>query len=102
LVFQGFQTLHNMYHEATACHVTGDLIDMLALIVDITKCLQRSHEQNKLAEKETPRTIILTYKEWPDLLRKLVTLLNTYNPKEMRQSVLGNITSICILFICFY
>jgi len=80
-----------MYHEATACHVTGDLIDMLALIVDITKCLQKTHEQNKLAEKETPRTVILTYKEWPDLLRKLVTLLNTYNPKEMRQSVLGNI-----------
>lgn len=78
-----------MYHEATACHVTGDLIDMLALIVDITKCLQKNHEQKKLAEKETPRTVILTYKEWPDLLRKLVTLLNTYNPKEMRQSVLG-------------
>lgn len=79
-----------MYHEATACHVTGDLIDMLALIVDIIKCLQRNHEQKKLTEKETPRTIILTYKEWPDLLRKLVTLLNTYNPKEMRQSVLGD------------
>lgn len=79
-----------MYHEATACHVTGDLIDMLALIADIIKCLQRNHEQKNLAEKETPRTIILTYKEWPDLLRKLVTLLNTYNPKEMRQSVLGN------------
>lgn len=79
-----------MYHEATACHVTGDLIDMLSLILDITKCLQKNHEQKKLSEKETPRTVILTYKEWPDLLRKLVTLLNTYNPKEMRQSVLGN------------
>lgn len=78
-----------MYHEATACHVTGDLIDMLALIVDVTKCLQKAHEQNKLNEKETPRSIILGYKEWPDLLRKLVTLLNTYNPKEMRHSVLG-------------
>lgn len=79
-----------MYHETTACHVTGDLIDMLTLIVDIAKCLQRTHEHNKLSEKETPRTVILTYKEWPDLLRKLVTLLNTYNPKEMRQLVLGN------------
>lgn len=79
-----------MYHEATACHVTGDLIDMLTLIFDTIKCLQRSHDQKKLADKETPRTVILTYKEWPDLLRKLVTLLNTYNPKEMRQSVIGN------------
>lgn len=79
-----------MYHEATACHVTGDLIDMLTLMVDITKCLQRAYEHKKLAEKETPRTIILTYKDWPDMLRKLVTLLNTYNPKEMRLSVLGN------------
>lgn len=78
-----------MYHEATACHVTGDLVDMLTLIVDVTKCLQRSHELKKLNDKETPRTVILTYKEWPDMLRKLVTLLNTYNPKEMRQSVLG-------------
>lgn len=80
-----------MYHEATACHVTGDIIDMLGLIVDITKCLQRIHDQKKLPDKETPRTLILTYKEWPDMLRKLVTLLNTYNPKEMRQLVLGNI-----------
>jgi ubiquitin carboxyl-terminal hydrolase 34 len=86
-----------MYHEATACHVTGDLIDMLALILDITKCLQMSQEQKKLNDKETPRTIILTYKEWPDLLRKLVTLLNTYNPKEMRQSVLGNINYVLLL-----
>ncbi|KAL4111819.1 hypothetical protein QTP88_015704 [Uroleucon formosanum] len=97
MCFEGFQTLHNMYHEATACHVTGDLIDMLALIVDITKCLQKSHEQNKLAEKETPRTVILTYKEWPDLLRKLVTLLNTYNPKEMRQSVLDLLKVLVVL-----
>lgn len=79
-----------MYHETTACHISADLIDMLTLIVDVAKCLQRTHEQNKLPEKETPRTFILTYKEWPDLLRKLVTLLNTYNPKEMRQLVLGN------------
>lgn len=79
-----------MYHEATACHVTGDLIDILELMIDIAKCLQRVHEQKKLAEKETPRTIIIACKEWPDILRKLVTLLNTYNPKEMRESVLGN------------
>lgn len=89
-----------MYHEATACHVTGDLIDMIALIVESIKCLQRFNDQKKLNEKETPRTIILTYKEWPDLLRKLVTLLNTYNPKEMRQSVLGN--NNCVLLLCLF
>ncbi|XP_050545386.1 ubiquitin carboxyl-terminal hydrolase 34 [Daktulosphaira vitifoliae] len=97
MCFEGFQTLHNMYHEATACHVTGDLIDMLALIVDVTKCLQKAHEQNKLNEKETPRSIILGYKEWPDLLRKLVTLLNTYNPKEMRHSVLDLLKILVVL-----
>ena len=35
---QAFTTLHLMYHEATACHVTGDLIELLSVILDIFNC----------------------------------------------------------------
>ena len=34
---QAFNTLHMMYHEATACHVTGDLADLLSLILQVLK-----------------------------------------------------------------
>ena len=36
--FQAFTTLHLMYHEATACHVTGDLTDVLSVMLNILNC----------------------------------------------------------------
>lgn len=69
-----------MYHEATACHVAGDLLELLTILVDLAKCLRGSKEV---------RTIFLACKDWADILRKLVTLLNTYNSSEMRGLCIG-------------
>ncbi|KAG8236170.1 hypothetical protein J437_LFUL013436 [Ladona fulva] len=71
-------TLHVMHHEATACHVGGDLQELLAIMLDMARCLRTSRDGHDA------RNILLSCKEWADALRKLATLLNTYNPPEMR------------------
>ena len=42
--FQAFNTLHVMYHEATACHVTADLTDLLEIMASVLK-VARMHIQ---------------------------------------------------------
>lgn len=79
-LLQSFHTLHVMYHEATACHVSGDMLELLTILVDLVKCLRSSKDV---------RTIFLACKDWADILRKLVTLLNTYNSSEMRGLCIG-------------
>lgn len=82
-VLQAFHSLHVMYHEATACHVSGDLLELLAILLDLMKCL-RMYRENK-----DVRGVLLGTKEWVEVLRKLATLLNTYNSSEMRASCIG-------------
>ncbi|CAH1163705.1 unnamed protein product [Phaedon cochleariae] len=78
IVFESFQNLHVMLHEATACHVVGDMLDILTIMQDLMQCI-RMYRDNKDA-----RGILLATKDWLEVLRKLGTLLNTYNPPEMR------------------
>ncbi|XP_018562913.1 ubiquitin carboxyl-terminal hydrolase 34 [Anoplophora glabripennis] len=78
IVFESFQNLHVMLHEATACHVCGDMLDILTIMQDLMQCI-RMYRDNKDA-----RGILLATKDWLEVLRKLATLLNTYNPPEMR------------------
>ncbi|CAH0550563.1 unnamed protein product [Brassicogethes aeneus] len=78
IVFECFQNLHVMLHEATACHVCGDLLDILTIVQDLVRCV-RSYRDSKDA-----RGLLMATKDFPEVLRKLATLLNTYNPPEMR------------------
>ena len=39
-------TLHLMHHEATACHVAGDIVDLLSLMLAGLKTA-RQHIQDK-------------------------------------------------------
>ncbi|XP_050316350.1 ubiquitin carboxyl-terminal hydrolase 34 isoform X2 [Anthonomus grandis grandis] len=78
IVFECFQNLHVMLHEATACHVVADMLDVLQILSDLMHCI-RAFRDNKDA-----RSLILATKDWLEVIRKLATLLNTYNPPEMR------------------
>lgn len=35
ILFETFSTLHHMHHEATACHVVPELIDLLVLMMRV-------------------------------------------------------------------
>lgn len=76
-----------MLHEATACHVVGDMLDILTIMQDLTQCI-RMYRDSKDA-----RGILLATKDWLEVLRKLATLLNTYNPPEMRLLCIGKLMS---------
>ncbi|XP_057336925.1 ubiquitin carboxyl-terminal hydrolase puf [Microplitis mediator] len=78
MALEAFHMLHIMYHEATACHVAGDLAELIAIIVDLGRCMRTARDG------PDARSILANCKEWPDVLRKLATLLNTYNPPEIR------------------
>lgn len=80
---QSFQNLHVMLHEATACHVSGELLDVLSILLDLIRCIRmyRDHKDS--------RGILLASKDWLEVLRKLASLLNTYNPPEMRMLCIG-------------
>ena len=88
-----------MYHEATACHVANDIIELLSLIVNLMFYLR-----NYCVPKES-RSLILDYKDWFDIVKKMTTLLNTFNSHEMRTLCIskyffslknGNLTNLVI------
>lgn len=78
MCFEALHTLHSMYHEATACHVSGDLTELLAEMVLLVGTLRVNSREQK---KRPPPSAL---KGLADAVRRLATLLNTYNPPEMR------------------
>lgn len=81
--FQAFQLLHNMYHEATACHVYNEILDLLGIIFEFLKCLR-----DYRSEKEV-QNYLMACKDWSDIIKKLFTLLNSYSCNDMRRIVIG-------------
>ncbi|CAH1793285.1 unnamed protein product [Owenia fusiformis] len=75
-----FQTLHSMYHEATACHVIQEILDLLHIIIPILK-VGKLYQEKKMADV---RTCLVGWKGRMDFVRRLLTLLNTYTPPEIR------------------
>ena len=47
MLTEAFYTLHVMYHEATACHVTGDIVDLLSILVQVLKVGRTYIDQKK-------------------------------------------------------
>lgn len=78
LLFQAFHTLHMMYHEATACHVTGDMVELLAIALDLLKCARACQETTEI------RQWLIGWKEHGEASRKLLTLMNSFTPPEVR------------------
>ena len=44
---QAFNTLHVMHHEATACHVTGDIVDLLSIVLQVLKVARQYNTERK-------------------------------------------------------
>ena len=35
IIFDAFSMSHMMFHEATACHVTGEIVDLISIYADL-------------------------------------------------------------------
>ncbi|XP_077522253.1 ubiquitinyl hydrolase 1 puf isoform X2 [Amblyomma americanum] len=77
VLFQALHTLHVMYHEATACHVTGDLADLLSLVLELLRTCTS-------AGAAEPLTALRSWQQLGEGLRRLLTLLNSYVPPQVR------------------
>ncbi|KAI5706705.1 hypothetical protein M8J75_010579 [Diaphorina citri] len=78
LFFEAFQILHNMYHETSGCHITLELVELLVILLDHVKYL------GTLPNKKEARGPLLGVKDLSEVIRKIATLMNTYNPPELR------------------
>ena len=88
--------LHTMHHEATACHVTGEIVELLTILTEILRSFRPKEFSHGIQTYICPGDIpisrfISTSKEWPEVLRKLATLLNTYNCADLRNNAIGNV-----------
>lgn len=97
MITEAFFTLHVMYHEATACHVTGDIVDLMTLLLPVLKVARH------YLERKNPTTLhvkecIFNWNERAELVRKLLTLLNSYTPPEIRQSCFEVLKELVLTF----
>lgn len=82
MCFEALQTLHSMYHEATACHIAGDLQELLSeLLLLITTLRINTRDQKKRLPQNALRGL-------SDAIRRLATFLNTFNSAEIRNLTL--------------
>lgn len=88
MCFDALNTLHAMYYEATACHVSGDLQELLTELLLLVKCLRFNSRDQK---KRLPAGAL---KGLSEAARRLVTLLNTHNPPQMRMLALDVLTEL--------
>lgn len=94
LIFEAIHVLHTMHHEATACHVVAEIVELLSVLTEIL----RTFRPKDLVHGGIPmcnipdiqiHRFILNSKEWPNILSKLATLLNTYNHGDLRNAGIG-------------
>uniref|UniRef100_T1K3V7 USP domain-containing protein n=1 Tax=Tetranychus urticae TaxID=32264 RepID=T1K3V7_TETUR len=79
---QSFNTLFMMFHEATACHITNEIVDLLKLLTSLLITLRNS-QQPEVREWSAK------WKDHLELIRKLILLLNTFTPSEVRSSCMA-------------
>ncbi|KAF2987749.1 hypothetical protein EK904_015161, partial [Melospiza melodia maxima] len=80
LMTESFNTLHMMYHEATACHVTGDLVELLSIFLSVLKSTR------PYLQRKDVKQALIQWQERIEFAHKLLTLLNSYSPPELRNA----------------
>ena len=85
LLFESFNMLHMMFHEATACHVTEELVDLCTIFLDLIKAVRMQRNNTEITQ------ILSRWKDMGDMTNRLLTLINSFTPPELRE--------VCILTI---
>jgi ubiquitin carboxyl-terminal hydrolase 34 len=76
-LLSAFHTLFVMFHEATACHVSNDIVDVLKIVGTLLDFMTSTplHEVKEWTHK---------WKEQSEQIKKLVYMLNSYTTQEVR------------------
>ncbi|XP_033629048.1 ubiquitin carboxyl-terminal hydrolase 34-like isoform X1 [Asterias rubens] len=87
-----FNTLHMMYQEATACHVTGDLVELLSITLLTLQCAVKYRDRKDVKQS------LLQWQERLEFAQKLLTLLNCYTPDNVRKESLALLNELVTLY----
>lgn len=91
LMTESFNTLHMMYHEATACHVTGDLAELLSIFLSVLKSTR------PYLQRKDVKQALIQWQERIEFAHKLLTLLNSYSPPELRNACIDVLKELVLL-----
>lgn len=86
-----FNTVYMMHHEATACHVAEDMCHLLGIVVALLKAVREKFHDKQVEAEVKARA--QQWKERPELMSKLLTLLSSYQPPDVRQASFGEYPS---------
>ncbi|XP_059086581.1 ubiquitin carboxyl-terminal hydrolase puf-like [Tigriopus californicus] len=92
LIFDAINMLHMMFHEATACHVTGEIIDLLSIFNELLGAVRASKGNSEVTQ------ILSRWKDMSDMTSRILTLCNTFTPPEMRDTCLAVIKEMLMLW----
>ena len=107
LVSEAFNMLHMMYHEATACHVTSELTDLLNVYAGLIKAVRlvaggspthsTSSVQSSRSNSEMNQ-VMARWKDMGEVTNRLLTLVNSFSPPELREVCLTSIKEMLMLW----
>ncbi|CAG2161635.1 unnamed protein product [Oppiella nova] len=91
-LFQAFHAMYLMFHEATACHITNELVELLKIIVQLLHTLGQSCGQSPL------RDVKNNWRDQAEVMRKNILLVNSYTPSPVRIACLGVLTEMIKIY----
>ena len=92
LIFDAFNMLHMMFHEATACHVTPDIIDLLNIFNNLLKSVRVQRNNSDITQ------ILSRWKDMGEMTSRILTLCNTYTPNDMREVCFSSVKEMLMLW----
>ncbi|XP_023337043.1 ubiquitin carboxyl-terminal hydrolase 34 [Eurytemora carolleeae] len=92
LIFDAFNILHLMHHEATACHVTQEIRELLNIFLDLIRTVRSSSKSPEL------HAVTSRWKEMPEMTSRLVTLCNSFTPSELKETSLSCLKEMLLLW----
>jgi len=93
-IFDALVTLHSMYHEATACHVATELVELISIFQSLLKAV---HVLRNTTSAEVMQ-VLSRWKDMPETASRLLTLVNTYTPPEMRDTCVVTVREMLLLW----
>ena len=92
LLYDAFNILHLMHHEATACHVTQELRELLAIFTELVRTVRSQSRSTEL------RAILARWKDMADMTSRLLTLCNSFSCHDLREVCLGAVKEMLLLW----
>merc|ERR1719394_421142 len=92
LIYDAFNILHLMHHEATACHVTQELREILGIFSDLVRTVRSQSRSQEL------RAILSRWKDMTDMTSRLLTLCNSFSCYDLREICLSCVKEMLLLW----